>query len=205
MITTVLAIYGAAVATGSLLFSWWAFVASGPKIQAKAELLPPPWDPDGAWAIDLQVWTGRQAVKLNIGSVHVLHRLERSKTADMITLKWDGPDLPMMMPANSFEQWYCKDIGGISKVEGRSGDVDTWKRFGIDLAGQVELETKANIYLEVGGKLGKSGLSIPLRPASDMRELGFQMQDFWNRYDNQPNSEISAPSSETADEEYSPS
>src|SRR5215469_9936647 len=63
VITTILAVYGSVVATGSLVLTAWIHIASGPKIQAQAELCPPlSKDEDDGWSLELHVWNaGRQS------------------------------------------------------------------------------------------------------------------------------------------------
>lgn len=108
MVTTILAIYGALVATASLAVTGWTFVASGPRLQATAHVWPPLVD-EGAddwghdWTVYLDVWnTGRGEIKLDVEGGLVLAE-QGSHTFDPVD--WHGPDLPMRLPGHSGEHW----------------------------------------------------------------------------------------------------
>lgn len=78
MVTTIIAIYGAVVATVSTLLGAWYFLYNGPRLQAEANVYPPVEENDDElddeWFISLRVWnTGRAEVTVNITSIMIHH------------------------------------------------------------------------------------------------------------------------------------
>jgi hypothetical protein len=162
VITTILAIYGAIVATLSLALTGWTFIASGPKVQAEASLERPVTDNPDGWYISLRVWnTGRQAIKVNFHGL-TLRELtpstskrklavgktasRRGKTAS-IQLDWNGPEVPLMLSAHSGENWF----GRSPSVENR----DILAYFTGHLGKAAPDPTrpiKLSILLQIGGK-----------------------------------------------------
>lgn len=111
MITTVLAIYGAAVSTTSVFLSIWFFKAAGPRLQAQAAFEPPVLFQDESEenetrgrTLILKVWnTGRHPVKVELGGLTVRHGSNRET---YINMNWQGPNLPIWIPGHSGEEWW---------------------------------------------------------------------------------------------------
>ena len=133
MVTTIIAIYGAVVATVSTLLGAWYFARSGPSLQAEANVdVDSKEENDGEWGnnslILLQVWNaGRAEVKVEIIRL-VIQTNKRLHLAypfagggpDYVPPELDGPELPIWIPGHSGERWL---IGGIDP---RSGLNEPW-------------------------------------------------------------------------------
>ncbi len=111
MVTTILAIYGAAVSTTSVFLSIWFFKAAGPRLQAQATFEPPVLFQDESEenetrdrTLMLKVWNaGRHPVKVDLGGLTVRHG---SSSETYIPMNWQGPDLPIWIPGHSGEEWW---------------------------------------------------------------------------------------------------
>jgi hypothetical protein len=104
VLTAVVAVYGAVVATLSLALTGWIFMSSGPKVQAEASLARPSITPTGRWHVYLQVWnTGRQDIKIEFRPLILDHHTGRVYA---LRLNWEGPEVPMMLPAHSGDHWF---------------------------------------------------------------------------------------------------
>ena len=132
MVTTIIAIYGAVVATVSTLLGAWYFTRSGPRLQAQASVDPvaigeridKEWDDISN--ILLEVWNaGRAEVTIDISSLminpgnnyHIVCPFQpcEDPSPDYDPLlndppDLDGPELPVRIPGHSGERWL---IGGI--------------------------------------------------------------------------------------------
>lgn len=161
MVTTVIAIYSAIVATGSVALTGWIHLASGPNLQARAELWPPLSEGD-IWTIDLQVWNaGRQAIKVDIGYVLLWYELSKYNRltgtlkrggAAALNFDWEGPSFPIMMASHSGERWYgsCDIFDEPDKMSGP--DLERFKDALQSLiAGKLDPRL-LKVSLEVGGK-----------------------------------------------------
>jgi hypothetical protein len=162
MVTTIIAIYGAVVATLSLLLTGWIFVSSGPKVQTEASLYRPSADKPDGWRIYLHVWnTGRQSIKVDIRGL-ILAELEsppdkwqlslrkRKPTLGQLghlALKWDGPEFPIMLAAHSGEHWR-----GISPAIANSEFLAFFSDYLGTAIPRSDPPTKLLILLEVGGR-----------------------------------------------------
>jgi hypothetical protein len=147
VLTIVVAVYGAAVATLSLLLSGWIFVSSGPKVQAQAFLARPTITPSGKWHVSLQVWnTGRQDIKLDFFGL----TLDQSEVLPpgkiyALQLKWEGPKTPMMLAAHSGEHWFGRAP--------KTGNDDILAAFNNYLGARgPDGLTKLHMFIQVGGK-----------------------------------------------------
>lgn len=115
MVTTIIAIYGAVVATVSTVLGAWYFLRSGPLLQAEANV-----DPAGEWDNDscilLRVWnTGRAEVTIQITYLMINHGNDHRgfprEGSDFIGRKGevrigiDGPEVPIRIPGHSGEFW----------------------------------------------------------------------------------------------------
>jgi hypothetical protein len=140
MVTTIIAVYGAAVATMSTLLGLWYFLHTGPRFQAEASVYPPHDvhdafdDDEDAWSIALKVWnTGRADFTVNVSSI-VVHRDKVSSLLLIDEDSWEGPDVPVRIAGNSGESWWIRNpsIGFMAR------DSST--------------PAKLSVALEVGGK-----------------------------------------------------
>lgn len=120
MVTTVIAVYGAVVATVSTLLGVWYFARSGPSLQAEASLDPVSIGEEDEWNDDrsilLRVWnTGRAEITVQITGLMISHgrnhwmlHLEGSDfTADKgkVRIGIDGPEVPIRIPGHDGEFW----------------------------------------------------------------------------------------------------
>jgi hypothetical protein len=122
MFTTIIAIYGAVVATVSTLLGLWYFARSGPKLQAEATVDPVaigedinrPWD-DIEYIL-LRVWnTGRAEITVQInhlmfnhGRKHLGFPRQGSEfigDKGKLRIGIDGPEVPIRIPGHSGEYW----------------------------------------------------------------------------------------------------
>jgi hypothetical protein len=122
MVTTIIAIYGAVVATVSTLLGVWYFARSGPSLQAEASVDPVAIgeeidrDWDNIECILLQVWNaGRAEVTVDIMALMVHLGNNHQVALPFINPYYeapdlDGPELPIRIPGHSGERWL---IGGI--------------------------------------------------------------------------------------------
>jgi hypothetical protein len=116
MVTTIIAIYGAVLATVSTVLGAWYFLRSGPILQADANVeLEEGWNDDSF--ILLRVWNnGRAEITVRItyliishGKKHLLFPLEGS---DLIGAKSgvrigiNGPEVSIRISGHSGEFWY---------------------------------------------------------------------------------------------------
>lgn len=123
MVTTIIAVYGAVVATASTALGFWYFLYSGPRLQAEASVFPRADDrgypTDDEWNIVLRVWnTGRAEVTVTITSI-MIHN-GKSTVALIIGKEcWEGPDVPIRIQGHSGESWWIEkfDIRSIMKEE----------------------------------------------------------------------------------------
>jgi hypothetical protein len=114
MVTTIIAIYGALVATTSTLLGAWYFLYSGPRLQSEATVFPPA-DEDGnlltdEWFIVLRVWnTGRTEITVDIKSIVINH--DNKVTGLLIGGEsWEGPDVPVRIQGHSGESWWIENF-----------------------------------------------------------------------------------------------
>jgi hypothetical protein len=115
VLTMILAIYGAVVATASALLSAWIFRASGPRLQAQARFQPgivTSKDTDtGDRTLIVKVWnTGRSSIKVDLEGLTIRHP---SGAETFIPMYWHGPDLPIWIPGHSGEEWW-EDVARVS-------------------------------------------------------------------------------------------
>jgi hypothetical protein len=155
VITTILAVYGAIVATGTLLYSIRVFNYSGPKVQAEAYLHYPPKDDPNNWHIFLRVWNkGRQAIKVTDNGLTILERsLSHEKwipppgKTGSLQLEWDGPEFPIMLEGHSGERWFGRAPA--------TGEPESLALF-TDYLGMPEPDPHRQfelwVILEIGGK-----------------------------------------------------
>jgi hypothetical protein len=151
MLTTIIAIYGAVVATASTALGAWYFARSGPRLQAQpsvdpvaiGERIDKEWDDISN--ILLEVWiAGRAEVTVDISSLminpgnnhHIICPFEGCEDAspDYELPDLDGPELPIRIPGHSGERWL---IGGIDP---RSRINEQWT------------SATLTVVLEVGGR-----------------------------------------------------
>jgi hypothetical protein len=136
MVTTIIAIYGAVVATVSTLLGAWYFARSGPSLQAEASVDPVAIgeEIDREWDdieyILLQVWNaGRADATLDImalvistsNNYHLSYPF-RGGNLDYVSPDLDGPEPPIRIPGHSGERWL---IGGIRSA--------AWDRRAVDV------------------------------------------------------------------------
>jgi hypothetical protein len=121
MVTTVIAIYGAVVATVSTLLGVWYFARSGPSFQAEASVDPDPiGEEDRGWDdtryIVFRVWNvGRAEVTVQITGLMISngndHWCLPLAGSDFISDKGkvrigiDGPEVPIRIPGHDGEFW----------------------------------------------------------------------------------------------------
>jgi hypothetical protein len=109
MVTTVIAIYGAVVATVSTLLGAWYFLYSGPRLQAEAYVYPPVEGNDGElddeWFVALRVWnTGRAEVTADIKDIMIRH--DNDWTGLLLAgADLDGPEVPARILGHSGASW----------------------------------------------------------------------------------------------------
>src|ERR1700723_1259460 len=105
MVTTVIAIYSAVVATASVLFGGWVYISGQPRVQARAYLSRNRDGDSCNWHIALRVWnTGRQSIKLSIMGLTLTERREfvPYRTSGL-RLDWEGAEVPLMLAGYSGE------------------------------------------------------------------------------------------------------
>jgi len=156
MVTTVIAVYGAVVATASTVLGVWYFLYSGPRLQAEANVYPPT-DEDGylandEWRIVFRVWnTGRAEITVNITSIAIHH--DGQITLLLIGNEdWEGPDVPVRIQGHSGESWWIENFN----VE--------------DIVKAPFKSAKLGVSIEVGGK----------------REIDIPVLDGWHRRTKRP-------------------
>jgi hypothetical protein len=127
MVTTIIAIYGAVVATVSTVLGAWYFLYSGPRLQAEADV--DPGEIDREWDdiryILLQVWNaGRAEVTVDITALMINpgnnyyigypfdHKrcISGEGRPDYVAPELDGPELPIRIPGHSGERWVIRGI-----------------------------------------------------------------------------------------------
>jgi hypothetical protein len=139
MVTTIIAIYGAALSTVSALLGAWYFLRSGPRLQAKASVYFRSMDRRFEdWGILLQVWNaGRADITIDLDSLIIHHDIDRwvlyrrgsaFKDRDM-QIKIRGSELPIRIPGHEGEYW---QIDGLN-IQSRT-------------------PAKLSVMLELGGK-----------------------------------------------------
>jgi hypothetical protein len=105
MMTTIIAIYGAALSTVSALLGAWYFLRSGPRLQAEAYL--PEWEglDDDEALIMLRVWNaGRGEITVNILDV-TQHRGKDEIAVLLSSHELNGPEVPIRLPGHSGQEW----------------------------------------------------------------------------------------------------
>lgn len=147
MVTTIIAIYGAVVATVSTLLGVWYFLRSGPSLQAEANVDESVEENGGKWDEDsevvLRVWNaGRAEVTVSVmalviktnNRLHLSYPFWGGVSPDYDPPDLDGPELPIRMPGHSGDTWW------ISGIDPRFGLNERW--------------TSATLYimLRVGGR-----------------------------------------------------
>ena len=132
MITTIIAIYGAVVATVSTLLGVWYFARSGPSLQAEATAEPvgieeeTDWDWDNFGYIELEIWNaGRAEITAEItclainlsGNDHIIYPFDKGSCMAVcnhgpgyVAPDLDGPELPIRIPGHSGERWLISGI-----------------------------------------------------------------------------------------------
>ena len=130
MATTIIAIYGAVVATVSTLLGAWYFARSGPSLQAEASVDPVgigeeiDRDWDEIESILLQVWNaGRAEVTVELMSL-VIHTNNYhmscpfgGRNPDYDPPDLDGPESWIRIPGHSGERWLISGIDPRSKID----------------------------------------------------------------------------------------
>jgi hypothetical protein len=106
--TTVIAIYGAIVATFAVLVTVWQFYVSGPRLRAEANLrehfLSEGEEDSGNRVLILKVWnTGRNPIKVDFDGLTIR---SPSGIETYVPLELIGPALPIWIPGNSGEEWW---------------------------------------------------------------------------------------------------
>jgi hypothetical protein len=123
MVTTIIAIYGAVVATASTALGAWYFLYSGPRLQAEAIVYSEKenggeWDDDST--ILLNVWnTGRAEITMNIMYIMINHDND-CKTAwpfERTGTHLRGPEVPMRIPGHSGETWKIQGLDLPSMID----------------------------------------------------------------------------------------
>jgi hypothetical protein len=100
-LTTVVAVYAAVVATGSLVVAVLAFRAGSPRIEARTALRP---TADGGIRLTLTVTNKSraaatvQSLALNLPGPHTINLSPRR-------MPIDGPELPVVVPAHTQQVW----------------------------------------------------------------------------------------------------
>jgi hypothetical protein len=105
MLTTIIAIYGAILATASVAVNGWIFIASGPNLQIEAELSPYLNEDDSntVWHLYVQVSnTGRFQGKVGVPDLYGY--CGQSKIL-MLDPGWTGPSSPVVIAGGSDEEW----------------------------------------------------------------------------------------------------
>jgi hypothetical protein len=133
MVTTVIAIYGAVVATVSTLLGVWYFVRSGPSLQAEAtaqrvaigEETDSDWDNwDNVDHILLEIWNaGRTEITvdmmclvINLGNEHIILAFDDRYCMGVCIHDpaffpdLTGPELPIRISGHSGERWLIRGI-----------------------------------------------------------------------------------------------
>lgn len=112
MITTIIAVYGAVVATASTVLGAWYFLRSGPRLQAEAYIFPEA-DENGHeqnedTLILLRVWnSGRAEITVDVPDVSIHYANDPVPT--MVPLAGsdllDGSEVPVRILGHSGESW----------------------------------------------------------------------------------------------------
>jgi hypothetical protein len=175
MVTTIIAVYGAVVATVSTVLGAWYFARSGPSLQAQASVGPEAIgkETNREWNeieyILLQVWNaGRAEVTVDITylmvhlgrNYHVGYPFEiEGTTPDYDPPDLDGPELPIRIPGHSGERWL---IGGIDP---RRAIDEPWTSATLSVTLQVGGRRIVDVPVEDGSYRRPKRLYV-IKPAS---------------------------------------
>jgi|ERR1039457_3253635 hypothetical protein len=176
MVTTIIAVYGAVLATVSTLLGIWYFARSGPRLQAQASVDPVAIgeDIDREWDdvryILLEVWNaGRAEVTVDITSLmihlgnnyHIGHPFQNREGArsGYDPPELDGPELPIKIPGHSGERWF---VGGIDP---RSMITEPWTTATLSVMLTVGGRRTVNVPVE-DGSYRRIKRKYILKPAS---------------------------------------
>ena len=144
MATTIIAIYGAVLATVSTLLGAWYYLHSGPRLQVEAIARYPLNEENDDSLTDepyivLYVWNaGRTEITVRLLWM-VLHHGKSLMLFPRKCIDYDGPEEPAWIPGHSGERWYINHI---------------------DIKTPVTTSGTLTITLEVGGKREKDVLVL---------------------------------------------
>jgi hypothetical protein len=136
MATTIIAIYGAVLATLSTLLGAWYYLHSGPRLQAEAIARYPLDEDDDDWPVDesfivLHVWnTGRTEITVSFLWM-TFHHGKSLMSIPRSNIDYDSPEEPTWIPGHSAEVWFIDHL---------------------DIKTPVTTSGTLRIKLEVGGK-----------------------------------------------------
>jgi len=140
MATTIIAIYGAVLATLSTLLGAWYYLHSGPRLQAEAVAFYSLCkDDDDDWPADesfisLHVWnTGRGEITVRFRCM-MFHHGESLTLLPLGCIDYYGPEEPIRIPGHHGEKWNIDHL---------------------DIKTPVTTSGTLTITLEVGGKREK--------------------------------------------------
>ena len=160
MLTTIIAIYGAALSTTSALLGAWYFLRSGPRLQAQAYVWPPVgWEElDDDTIIMLRVWnTGRAEITVNILDVTATQR-GKDKIATLLDRgDLEGPEVPIRLPGHSGEEWSIE----LHSVATLHPSVSTTLSVSLLVGGNRHVDVPV-----LDGMPGKAKRPLILKPAS---------------------------------------
>ena len=116
MATTIIAIYGAVLATLSTLLGAWYYLHSGPRLQAQAIARYPLDEDDGYESavhepyIRLYVWNaGRTGITVSLLWME-LHHGKSLMIFSYEGIDYDGPEELAWIPGHSGERWYIRHL-----------------------------------------------------------------------------------------------
>jgi hypothetical protein len=111
MATTIIAIYGAVLATLSTLLGAWYYLHSGPRLQAEAVAFYPLDEDDyDDWPVDksfimLKVWnTGRADITVHFRCMMLYHGISLT-LLPLGCIDYDGPEEPIRILGHSNKKW----------------------------------------------------------------------------------------------------
>jgi hypothetical protein len=164
MLTTVIAIYGAALSTVSALLGAWYFLRSGPRLQAEAWLYGDYEQLKDDTVIILRVWnTGRGEITVDIVDATTHEGKDKFATAFYGNDWAEGPKTPIRLPGHSSEEWWFE----LSSVtDNLHPSVSTTLSLTLRVGGNRHVDVPI-----MDGMPGRTKRPLVLKPSSSQPEL----------------------------------